>query len=108
MVSSLKKEKAKTSYVELVLKKASDNLFADFGFGNESEDLLLRGRLMGQIREIIRERHWTQAQAASYLDISQPRVAEIMQLKVRSYRADRLLYILNQLGYRVNLSFERL
>ncbi len=65
-----------------------------------------RANLMGTIRQIIREAGWTQEQASKVLKVKQPRVAEIMAMKMQHYSIDLLMKMLNRLGKRVSFTVE--
>jgi len=65
-----------------------------------------RVNLMAEIGRIIRQRGWTQAEAARVLRVRQPRVAEIMGLKAQHYSTDLLMKFLYRLGRTVSLVVE--
>jgi predicted XRE-type DNA-binding protein len=91
------RKKSKPNY-----EAGSDNIFVDLGFHKEQAiKMLARANLMGVIRSIIQENHWTQSYAAKVLKISQPRVAEIMGMKTQHYSVDLLLKLLNRLDKQV-------
>lgn len=71
----------------------------------EAANLLARTDLMLQIRTIIKERRLTQVQAAKILKVRQPRVAEIVAMKIQDYSVDTLLKYLARLGKKVNMTF---
>ena len=53
------------------------SVFADLGFSaEEAANLTLRSQLMLVLKDTIKERGWTQQQAAKELDIHQPRVSD--------------------------------
>ena len=83
----------------------SGNIFVDLGFPEEqSVNMLARAELMGELREVIRLKGWTQEQAAQVLKIKQPRVAEIMGMKTQHYSVDLLMKLLDRLGKQVVLT----
>ncbi len=99
--SKNEKSKKKKPWIE-----SSDNIFKDLGFSDEeSANLLARTDLMLQIKTIIKERHLTQMEAARILKVRQPRVAEIMAMKIQDYSVDTLLKYLARLGKQVTMSF---
>jgi predicted XRE-type DNA-binding protein len=68
------------------------------------QNLKLRSELMIRISEELRTRGVTQTQAAALLRISQPRVSELLQGKIDSFRVDSLVDIAHRLGLRVALT----
>lgn len=88
-------------------EEGSDNIFKDLGFpDDQAVNLLARADLMIQIRRIIKERGWSQRKAARELDVAQPRIAEIMGLKIDCFSVDALLKYLDKLGQRVSFVVE--
>lgn len=87
---------------EPVFEVGSGNVFIDLGFPeDEAVNMLARAELMGEIRNIIRKKGWTQTHAAKVLAMKQPRVAEIMTMKTQHYSVDLLMKLLNKLDKRV-------
>lgn len=85
----------------------SDNIFKDLGFGDdEAVNLLARTELLSKIQDIIEESGLTQREAAKLLSVSQPRIAEIMGMKINKFSVDLLLKYLNRLGRRVSFKVE--
>jgi len=98
--SKKEESKKKKPWIE-----SSDNIFRDLGFGNEeAANLLARTDLMLQIKTIIQDRQLTQMKAAKVLKIRQPRIAEIMAMKIQDYSVDTLLKYLARLGKKVTMS----
>ena len=55
----------------------SGNVFADLGFSAEESTLLaMRAELMTRLRDTIKQRGWTQQEAAEKLGIGQSRVSD--------------------------------
>lgn len=87
--------------------EGSDNIFKDLGFPeDEAVNLLARADLMIELRRIIKEKGWSQRQAAKNLDVAQPRIAEIMGLRTECFSVDLLLKYLHKLGQRVKFVVE--
>jgi predicted XRE-type DNA-binding protein len=100
MPKYVKKEKNKKPWIE-----GSGNIFKDLGFSNEeAANLLARTDLMLEIRRIVQQRHLTQMEAARLLQIRQPRIAEIMAMKIEDYSVDTLLKYLARLGKKVTMN----
>jgi predicted XRE-type DNA-binding protein len=85
----------------------SGNIFKDLGFSDEeAASLLARCELMFQLREIIREKGWSQRKAAEELGVPQPRIAEIMKLRSEHWSIDQLVKYMDKLGRRVSFVIE--
>ncbi|MGC9423945.1 helix-turn-helix domain-containing protein [Vibrio sp.] len=65
-----------------------------------------KSKLMIIATKLIREKRWTQAEAAQKLGISQPRVSNLMNGQISKFSIDMLLDILGKLGYLLNVSFD--
>jgi predicted XRE-type DNA-binding protein len=60
------------------ITQGSDNVFEDVGFEpKEAANLKIRADLLIDLREYIRSRGWTQAQAAAFFGETQPRISNI-------------------------------
>ena len=82
----------------------SGNVFADIGLPNP-EELQLKTRLTLLIKQIIKQRGWTQQQAADALGIKQPDVSELSRGKrLEHYSVERLLIFLSKLEQRVTIT----
>ncbi len=84
--------------------ESSSNIYKDVGFNDEeAAHLLARATLILQLRKIIKDRDWTQAQAAKALKVKQPRIAELMSMKTDCFSVDLLLKYLARLGKQVEM-----
>ncbi|MBI4534374.1 MAG: XRE family transcriptional regulator [Candidatus Melainabacteria bacterium] len=82
---------------------SSGNIFKDLGFGDEEAvNLLARTDLIIEIKRIVKENRWSQAEAAKILKISQPRVSELMTTRIEKFSLDILLKFLARLGKHVS------
>jgi predicted XRE-type DNA-binding protein len=102
MQKSSKKEDAKQikPWVE-----SCGNIYKDLGFNDEeAANLMVRAALLLQLQQIIKDKQWTQEEAAKTLKVKQPRVAEIMSLKTDCFSVDLLLKYLARLGKRVEMT----
>lgn len=59
--------------------------------------------LIREIERVIRERGWSQAEAAKQLGVTQPRVSELMRGKVDLFSIDKLVTMLAAAGQRVEV-----
>ncbi|MGO8754522.1 MAG: helix-turn-helix domain-containing protein [Gallionellaceae bacterium] len=64
---------------KLKITESGGNAFLDLGFSPEEATILaMRAQLMGELRIQIRDKEWTQAEAAKVLGISQSRVSDLI------------------------------
>ncbi len=91
-----------------MFEEASDNIFKDLGFDDEeAANLIVRSDLISQIKRIIKERDWTQIQAAKALGVQQPRVSDLFQGHIGEFSVDMLMSWLIKLGYDVHVTVKR-
>jgi tetratricopeptide (TPR) repeat protein len=65
--------------------------------------VLIREQLMVKVASAIHERHWTQAQAAKFLGVSQPRISDLMRAKANKFTVDMLIQWLLAMGKNVQV-----
>lgn len=93
----MKKEKLKVT-------ESSGNVFLDLGFSPEEATILaMRSQLMGELRIKIRDKEWTQAEAAKVLGISQSRVSDLIRGKWDKFSLDMLITLATRAGKKVEL-----
>lgn len=79
----------------------------DFGFSpEEAVNLTARADILLFIRNHIKDLKWTQRKAAAEYGIPQPRIAEIMSLKIEKFSVDQLLKYLSIMGMTVTIKIE--
>ncbi len=77
------------------------------GFSREeSANLEARSALMTEIERIVREKRWTQVEAAKQCAISQPRMSAMLSGNVDKFSLDALVKIAAALGRRVSIRLE--
>lgn len=81
---------------------SSGNVFADLGL-QDSEELLLKAKLVAKIAELIEEKGLTQAQIAERTALDQPKVSRLLRGHLSGFSVDRLFAILNRLGHSVEV-----
>ena len=87
---------------------ATGNVFADLGFpAIQAASLQLRAQLMAELIRVVRSRKLTQVSAAKLLDVSQPRVSDLMRAKVDKFSSDALVEMLAQAGVAVQETVRR-
>ncbi len=83
---------------------SSGNVFADLGFSAEESTLLtMRAELMARLRDTIKQRGWTQQEAAEKLGIGQSRVSDLMRGKWDKFSLDMLITLTTRTGQHVEL-----
>src|SRR3990167_1129577 len=82
--------------------KSSGNIFEDLGFSNPQE-MLAKVDLAIQINELITQKKLNQAQAASLLDIDQPKISALSKGKLAGFSIERLFRFLNILGQDITI-----
>ena len=65
--------------------------------------MMIRTRLLLDIKAFIEDKQWTQTQVAEILKVRQPRVSEIMNLHIEKFGSEVLLKYARRLGLRVKL-----
>lgn len=82
------------------------NVFTDLGFPeNEARFLLMRADLMAQLRLWMQRQNLTQAQAqaAERLQVSAPRISDLVQVKWKKFSIDMLLTMAVRAGLKPTL-----
>ena len=93
----MKKEKFKVT-------DSCGNIFIDLGFSPEEATILaMRSQLMCELRIKIRDKEWTQAEAAKILGISQSRVSDLIRGKFEKFSLDMLITLATRAGEKVEL-----
>jgi predicted XRE-type DNA-binding protein len=92
----------------MTIEKATKNLFEDLGFtAEEASDLKYRAELFLHIRKICEREGYSRRDLEKILDVPQPRVSELMTGKIDRFSADKLLGIIDGLGYVVQFKLKR-
>ncbi len=95
---------------KLKITKSSGNVFRDIGFSEEeSQDLIIRSRLMLELTKRVEKLGLTQARAANELGVTQPRVSDLMRGKISLFSTEMLIGMLAKLGgeIRVSVKFKK-
>jgi predicted XRE-type DNA-binding protein len=86
------------------ITRGSDNVFEDVGFAaEEAANLRIRADLLLDLREHIRARGWTQAEAAAFFGETQPRISNLLKGEISRFSIDKLINMLARAGIRVRL-----
>ncbi len=91
---------------EIQVTEGSVNVFADLGVA-EPEEELAKAQLAGLIRDAIRRRRLTQADAAALTGLDQPKVSALVNGRLGGFSSDRLMRCLTALGQDVEIVVRR-
>jgi predicted XRE-type DNA-binding protein len=92
--------------MKLKMTRSTGNVFRDLGFSSdEAEHLRIRSDLLLQLQKAIKSKELKQAEAAKLLEVTQPRVSDLMRGRVDLFSVDTLIDMLARLGIRVRLVF---
>jgi len=72
----------------------------------EAANLRARAELMQKIAALLKQREWTQAEAASRCGVTQPRINDLLRGRVSRFSLDALVNIATALGCRVRVDLE--
>jgi predicted XRE-type DNA-binding protein len=97
----LRKSKAMTDDVT----RSSGNVFADLGLPN-SEEELIKARLVVELRNLIEERGISQTAAAKLMGVAQPDLSKLLKGRVAGFSLDRLLGFVCALGADVEIKLK--
>ena len=87
---------------------SSGNVFRDIGFSaQEAEHLVIRADLLIQIQKIATARRLKQAQLAKLLQVSQPRVSDLLRGRLHLFSIETLIDMLGRLGVQVRFVTNR-
>lgn len=88
--------------------KTTGNVFADLGFGKEeAANLLIRSKLMVEIKKFIEKENLTQAKAAKGFGVTQPRISDLVRGKIELFTVDTLIEMLSHVGIKVDVKLTR-
>ncbi len=88
------------------IEASSGNIFEDLGLA-DSEELLIKAKLLSQICDIIKQKRLTQSQIAKILGIDQPKISMILKGRLSGFSTDRLIRFLNALNCDVSICIHR-
>lgn len=102
-----KSKKDENRNSKLKSNQSCGNIFKDLGFpDDEAASMFARGQLAIEIRKIIERKGWSQRQAAKEMGIAQPRIAEIMKMRIEKFSIDTLIKYLGKLHHKVTVIVE--
>ncbi|MCX4166218.1 MULTISPECIES: helix-turn-helix domain-containing protein [Paraburkholderia] len=72
------------------IEKGSGNIYADLGIP-DAEQMWVKAQLVTKIGELIKERSWTQQEAAKILGMTQPELSKVLRGQFRGVSKAKLL-----------------
>lgn len=94
-------------YDDIPVTEGSGNVFADLGVADlgvaEPAEELAKAQLALHIRDAIKQRRLTQAEAAGLVGLDQPKISALMNGRLGGFSSDRLLRCLIALGCDVDI-----
>ena len=72
----------------------------------QAANLRARAELMQQIAAVVKDKDWTQADAAKRCGVTQPRINDLLRGKVSRFSLDALVNIATAIGRRVHVELE--
>jgi len=92
--------------VKKLYEKSSGNVFSDLGLP-DAESLFLKSGILYIISKIIKNSGNTQAKTSVILGISQPQISRLINGRGERFSVERLLNLLNKLGYNIDISVSK-
>ena len=86
-----------------MIEEGSANVYTDLGFTN-ADEMRVKAQLATQIRNIISAKQWTQTKACKILDLSQPKLSNLLNGKFRGISETKMLDCLTRLGRDVQIA----
>lgn len=84
------------------IEKSSGNVYADLGMADAAE-MVVKAQLATKIGEIIKNRKWSQQQAARVLGLTQPKLSKMLNGQFRGISETKMLDCLTRLGRDVKI-----
>jgi predicted XRE-type DNA-binding protein len=79
------------------LEVGSRNVYADLGF-DDADEMLVKAQLVSRISEIIKDRGYSQTDAAQRLGLPQPKLSKLLRGQFRGISERKLMDCLTRLG----------
>lgn len=84
-------------------KKRFDSIWDAIEVPSEAENMKLRAKLMRAIINHIEKRGLSQTEAAKLMDVTQPRISDLVRGKIDLFSIDMLINMASAAGLQVNL-----
>lgn len=82
--------------------KVEKSIYADLGFP-DADEMLVKAQLVVKIAEILRQRGWSQQQAAKILGLTQPKLSKMLRGQFRGISEIKMMECLVRLGREVKI-----
>jgi len=92
-----------TKGIQSRVTDSTGNVFADMGLP-DAADLNTKARLGAAICAIVGKQRLSQAEVASILGITQPKVSALLHFKLEGFSVERLMHFLVALGHDVEIT----
>jgi predicted XRE-type DNA-binding protein len=83
-------------------KEDETNVYSQLGFP-DAEEMLVKAQLVSKIGEILRDRGWSQQQAAKVLGMTQPKLSKMLRGQFRGISEMKMMDCLVRLGRNVRI-----
>ena len=83
-------------------KEESKSVYEQLGFP-DAEEMLVKAQLVVKIAEILKERGWSQQQAAKVLGLTQPKLSKMLRGQFRGISEIKMMDCLVRLGRAVKI-----
>lgn len=78
------------------------SVYAELGFP-DADEMLVKAQLVSKIAQILRERGWSQQQAAKVLGMTQPKLSKMLRGQFRGVSEMKMMECLVRLGREVRI-----
>lgn len=75
---------------------------------NIASKMAMKMDLSIMLSKLIKDKGWTQAEAAEALEIKQPRVSDLVNAKIEMFTVDAMFDMLDKMGYQTRCSLSSL
>ena len=84
------------------IEVSTGNVYVDLGMA-DADGMLIKAQLTTKIGEIIKDRNWSQQQAAKVLGMTQPKLSKMLRGQFRGVSEAKMLDCLTRLGRDVQI-----
>lgn len=84
------------------IEQSTGNVYTDLGIA-DADEMIVKAQLATKIGEIIKDRKWSQQQAADVLRITQPKLSKMLRGQFRGISETKMLDCLARLGRDVQI-----
>ena len=87
---------------DIAIEASTGNVYTDLGLP-DAQDMLVKAKLASKIADILKHQQLTQQQAAELLDMTQPKVSQMLRGQFRGISETKMLACLAKLGRDVDI-----